>query len=251
MISGITRFIMKPHQKQQFENLDEEREFWALLREMRRERGIDYDGLLRDAVKYVKQKLPSPGARTDFIELEHAGCSPVVLGLLVELIHYTPTVKQFWENAVGVPSERRKAKKEFEAAAHRLARIFALTLNADDAIKEKLSRSTILMPSQLISQLNLYVKLITLGERLAEKSELHSLDEFGKYLLAAYVKRATGKFCDRNVSGLLAGLVGPTSFDETAQRMWRRRNYTRLEPHISGFADMLNAMGTVVSETKT
>jgi hypothetical protein len=239
---------MKHDQKQKFDNLDDEQELWNLMREVRREQGIDLDGFLREAVEHVTLKLPLPGPRADFMELEQAGCSPVVLGLLVALIHYTPTVKQFWETAVGIPNERRKAKKELEATANRLKRIFASTLNADHRIKEKLSRSPILMPSQLISQLKLYVKLITFAERLAEKSEVHSLDDFAKYLLAAYVKRATGNFCDRQVSGVLAGLIGPTSFDDTAQRVWRRRNYARLETHLSRFADMLNAMGIVTGE---
>jgi hypothetical protein len=242
-----TSIIMKPHQKQQFENLGEEREFWDLYREMYQSKGVDIDDFYRAAVEEWKKELLEHGARTDFAELTMTGCSPVILGLLIAFTRYCPQLKNFWEHTIGDVKEREKAKRELEGAAARLERIFALTLTADDNMKEKLARSRFLMPSELISQLRLYVRLITLGERLMADPGIRSLGEFAKYLLAGYVKRATGKFCDRNVSGLLADLVGPISYDETAQRMWRRRNYAHLDKHLSTMVDGLNAMGTVMS----
>ena len=74
---------MKRNQKQKFENLDDERELWALLREAKFEQGIDFDGILDYAIESVKQKLPLPGARTDFVELELNGRSPLMIGLLL------------------------------------------------------------------------------------------------------------------------------------------------------------------------
>ena len=51
---------------------------------------------------------------------------------------------------------------------------------------------------------------------------------------------------------LIAELGGPAEYDEVAQRMWRRRNYERLDEHLSGLADGLNAMSIVMSgKTKT
>jgi hypothetical protein len=230
------------------ESLKEEQELWDLYREVMRSKGIDIGGFYLAAVEQLKQKLPSPGARLDFLELSSAGCSPEILGLLVALIRYSPRLKEFWESTIGRADRRQSAKRELERAAATLERIFALALNADEETKKKLARSRLLMPSQLISQLRLYVKLITLGERLAADPGIRSLSEFTRYLLAGYVKRATGRFCDRNVSGVLAGLVGPVSYDydEVAQRMWRRRNYGRLDKHLSGLADALNAMGVVM-----
>ena len=56
----------------------------------------------------------------------------------------------------------------------------------------------------------------------------------------------TGRFHDGNVSGLLAEVFGPVDSNEVAQRMWRSRNYARLEKQFSKLTDFAVATSVVI-----
>jgi hypothetical protein len=77
---------------------------------------------------------------------------------------------------------------------------------------------------------------------------LTSLVELFKYVLASYVKRSTGRFHDRNVSALIGALTQSSDFNEVAQRMWRSRNYKRLDKHFSWIAALLVAMSVAMRQ---
>jgi hypothetical protein len=59
----------------------------------------------------------------------------------------------------------------------------------------------------------------------------------------------TGRFHDRNVSGLIAEVTGSTDYIEVAQRMWRGRNYKRIDKHFSWMTRFLVAMSVVIAQT--
>jgi hypothetical protein len=65
-----------------------------------------------------------------------------------------------------------------------------------------------------------------------------------KYLFSAYVYRATSRFHDKEVSDLIGAALGIT-YDETAHRMWRNRNYKRIDKTLSNIADILADFGKV------
>jgi hypothetical protein len=100
----------------------------------------------------------------------------------------------------------------------------------------------------VVSELRFYIKFITLAERLSVYAESNSLTEICKYILAGYVKRSTGRFHDRNVSALIAVLTDSQGFDEVAHRMWRSRNYKRLDKHFSWIAALLVAMSVAMRQ---
>lgn len=93
----------------------------------------------------------------------------------------------------------------------------------------------------------MFRNLFTFIDQLAAHLEVDSLSEFARYLLVAYVTRATDTFNDRQLSGLLAKLKGPRDYSEEAQRMWRFRNKRRLDKHFNRIADMLLDLGVVIS----
>ncbi len=62
--------------------------------------------------------------------------------------------------------------------------------------------------SRLVSELRFYIRFLNLAEGLAEDTETRSIWEVTKYLLASYVKRATDRFRDRNVSAILGQVIG-------------------------------------------
>ena len=97
-------------------------------------------------------------------------------------------------------------------------------------------------PSRMVSELRLYGRLINLAKLLAVDTEAHSLEEVSRYILSSYVNRATGRPHDKNVSGLIAEISNSTDYNEVAYRMWRNRNYERLEKHFSWIVDLLLAM---------
>ncbi len=63
-------------------------------------------------------------------------------------------------------------------------------------------------------------------------------DTLAKYIFTAYVFRATTRFRDAEVSALIGASLG-IDYDEIAHRMWRNRNYRRIDKKLSGIADML------------
>jgi hypothetical protein len=113
--------------------------------------------------------------------------------------------------------------------------------------KKAASSLGVVTPSRLISVLRTYIRAINLAEKLAADLETRSILELSKYLLASYVKRATGRFHDKNVSGILAAVVGPSEHNDVAQRMWRHRNYSRIDKHLSSVTQGLLAMGIVIA----
>ena len=60
----------------------------------------------------------------------------------------------------------------------------------------------------------------------------------------------TGRFHDRSVSGLIGEIVGSPDYNEVAHRMWRARNYERIEKHFSWIPRFLVAMSVVIARTK-
>ncbi len=53
-----------------------------------------------------------------------------------------------------------------------------------------------LSPSRLVAELRFHVQFLNFAELITKGSETHSLGEVFRYLLASYVKQATGKFHD-------------------------------------------------------
>ena len=97
-------------------------------------------------------------------------------------------------------------------------------------------------PSRLVSEVRFWATMIKIDLKLADELQVYSLAELTRYLLVGYVRRATGTFCDRNVSGLTGAIVDSPDHNEVAQRMWRYRNYNRLETHLSWIPDLLLGM---------
>jgi len=146
-------------------------------------------------------------------------------------------------------SGQEKAIRTLEKTAATLEEVFRefLAAEEDDSVRAALAGMGRLPLSRLVSELRFYGGFLNLAKGLAADTETRSIKEVTKYLLAGYVKRATGQFRDRNVSALLGELVGPADYDEVAQRMWRARNYRRLEKHFSKLTDLLFAMGVVIA----
>ena len=216
-------------------------------RRIYRPKGIDPDKILADFAAFVAQRLASPGARTDFEELCKSGCVPPVLAAIVVSLRAFPHLERFWIEIVCRPERRQRATRALEKAGAIIEEVFEDFIGIEDEIpKDAWNSLGHLLPSGLVSELRFYVSLLNIGEGMEAGTKPRSIREVSKYLLASYVKRTTGRFHDGNVSGLLAEVIGPADYNEVAQRMWRSRNYARLEKQFSKFTDFAVATSVVI-----
>jgi len=234
--------------KPKIEDLADEQALWNTYRELRRRRGINVDQLFPEWAAEETQKLASPGAREDFAELCKGGCLPQVLAAIIVLLRFSPLLERFWAEMVGSPDNRQKATRTLEKAASTLEDLFGGFIASEDenqrAEFRKIGRLSF---SSVVSELRFYIKFINAAERISADTGSHSLQEVCKYLLSSYVRRMTGRFHDRNVSALIGEIYGPSDYEEVAQRMWRKRNYQRLDKHLSFIPSFLVAMSVVIS----
>ncbi len=222
-------------------------ELWDFYRQTGLAKGFDFAEILAAWTTKERQRLASPGARDDFDELCKAGCEPQVLALIIALIRFTPQLSESFEVLFGHPDKREKTLRSLERASEAFQDLFGNLLTREsEYLRTKLTEMGHIPPSRLISGIHFYTKILRGAEMFADV-EVNSLAELTKYLLASYVERAAGTFCDRNVSGLIGEIVGPADHNEVAQRMWRYRNYRRLNGKLQRFQELLFELSFVVA----
>ena len=241
---------MSDTDKPKIEELADELALWNTYREIRRGKGINVDRIFTELAAEQKSRLRSPGAREDFTELCNDGCLPLALAALVALLRFSPLLEEFWIEMVGRPDNREKATRNLENAVQTLQGLFGNVIALEKEGKNidfaKLGRLPV---SQVISELRFYIKLINFADSFSAETQTRSPEELSKYLLTSYVRRMTGRFHDRSVSGLLAEVTDSAEYNEVAHRMWRSRNYDRLEKHFSWMTKFLVAMSVVIAHT--
>lgn len=222
--------------------LDAHRQRWQA-------KGFNLDEGLISWAKEEAKALETWSARADFNELCTHGSRPEILAVLIASFRFCPYLENFWTEMVGHPDDREKTAKTLKNAAVALETLFGRFIESEDEHQRaeftKLGRLPI---SAVVSELRFYIKFITLAERFSVPSESNSLAEIWKYVFASYVRRSTGRFHDRNVSALIGALTQSADFDEVAQRMWRSRNYKRLDKHFSWIAALLVAMSMAMRQ---
>jgi len=233
--------------KLKIEELQDERILWNTFREIHLEKGINVDQEFAAWAAAQAKRLTSPGAGEDFTELCRGRCTPQVLAAIVALLRNSPRLGEFWEAAIGSPPKRQKATRTLERAAATLEEIFDGFIAIGDQEAPTFTKMGRIPLSRVVSELRFYTRLLNLAELLRKETASHSLGEVSKYLLTSYVRRMTGSFRDRNVSGLVGEVVGSVDYNEVAHRMWRSRNYERLEKHYSWMTDLLIAASVVIA----
>jgi hypothetical protein len=231
------------------EEVRAERALLDAYRQQWQAKGFNLDKALISWAKEEAKALETWSARADFDELCTHGCRPEILAVLIASFRFCPYLENFWTEMVGHPRNRQKTTKTLEDAAVALETLFGRFIKSDNekqrAAFAKLRRLPI---SAVVSELRFYVKFITLAERFSARSESNSLTEICKYAFASYVKRSTGRFHDKNMSALIGALTQSSDFDEVAQRMWRSRNYKRLNKHFSWIPALLVAMSVAMRQ---
>jgi hypothetical protein len=225
-----------------------EQELWDLHNQALLKKGIDLKELLLWWVEAQKEAFRDPRSGIEFDELCNHGCAPQVLAICLALAHHSPKLTPFWNTLVGEPEARRTFLNSIESTVAALEQQFGNLIAYEDDEDRKRFRDMGRIPlSTLAAELKFYASLLTFAERFRIDVETRSPTEFSRFLLTYYVRKATGRFRDRNVATLFGEIAGLEAYDETAQRMWRDRNFERLAKHHSRLGDLAHAMGVVIS----
>jgi hypothetical protein len=216
---------------------------WNAYRGILSKRGIDLRHVLKEWAARQEKGLPSPGARTDFRELCAKGCVAEILAILLAGLRWSPKFEEFWSQLYGSPNDRRRVSKNLEKTATAIERLFALLIRfEDDEVTSKLAEIDRIGPGRIASELRLYARLLNLTDSISRETQTRSLADFCKFALTEYAKLATGRYRDRNISGLIADAIGPADYNEVAHRMWRSRNFKRIGSHFQKLSELLSAV---------
>jgi hypothetical protein len=249
-IEGSSNRVMSEPEKPKIEDLADELAFWNTFREIHRAKGFDVARFYADAAVEVERGLTSPGAREEFAELCRAGCLAQGLAGLIFLLRQSPLFEKFWTEIVGQESNREKATRSLESAIETLKTLYADVIAlGNDAENERFTKLGRVPISRVISELRAHIRFINFVRILRSDTETRSPEQLVRYLLTSYVKRMTGEFNDRCVSGVIGEVLGLPDYNEVAQRMWRSRNYERLEKHYAWMVKLMVAMSVVIAHT--
>lgn len=210
--------------------------------------GLNLEALWAAWAKEQEQRLTSPGARTDFVELCQAGCVPRVLASTIAIVRFAPELNGWWYETLGNIKKGQKLISSLEEAAMALKNFYTSGKAPENSKTPDLTLPGFLSPHGLAEQIESHREMVMSFGELASRLEVKSFQHIARYLLMGYVLRATGEPHDRNISGILGEIVGPADYDEVAQRMWRNRNYERLEQHLSMLPDLLLCLSLAVSD---
>lgn len=249
------------------------RNLWDLYCSMRAQKGLDIANLWAQWAKEKRDSLRDFAAETCFDDLCRAGCKALPLAVAVALMQPLHSFEKKWREITGSARQREQTIRTIEKAVTSLGELLGTLADAvvadwrgsiDTDLLEK-CRNEIIDPTKLlvpwpvsavphpattINALRVYASALRMFDSIAEDAGIGSSDMFSKYLVSAYVYRATNSFHDANVSALIGVGLHIDSYDETAHRMWRHRNFERIDQHLSGLIEMLVGFG-VVSDSQT
>jgi len=230
------------------DSYEAEQELWDLHNQLLLKRGIDFNELLLQWVRTQKETFRDPRSPAEFDELCDHGCVPKVLAVLLSLARHSPKLVTFWATIVGDQKSRQAFSISLEKAATTLEHQFGDFIKSEDEERRKAFQQIGRIPlSTLVAELRLYSSVARFAKRFKFDVQTRSPVEFARFLLTCYVQKATGRFHDRNVATLFGDVTSLEAYEETAQRMWRDRNYERLAKHHSKLGDLVHAMSVVIS----
>lgn len=234
-------------EKIQTNDYEPQQKLWDAFAELFRAKGLDPGKAIADWAERQAKKLTTIDARKAFRRLCEHGCVPQVLVTILAVIRHAASIEAYSTLVLGHVQDRQRASRSLEKAARALESLLSELMRTENEQARRLfSRMGHLPPSQLIRELRLYARIFDVFELLVRESRARSIQEVCRYLLVSYARRATGKYHDSETSALFAELCGPPDYNDVAQRMWRLRNYKRLEKSFSILADFSLAAGVVI-----
>jgi hypothetical protein len=248
------------------------RKLWNTLCSIESSKGVDLKEAAESWVKKKRHSLSKWEAEGNFEQLCEAGCHPISLAIAIRAIEVSQSMGKRSLALIGSTRRQNRIIHALEKAANILEELhesFGVLFFQD--VKELLDKDVrrsiegnprllgtvsavdflslqnapALNPATTIRVLRAYVQVLRAPQVIFLDIGAHSSGSLPKYIISAYVKEATGQFHDTEVSALIGSALGTGSYDETAHRMWRSRNYRRLDKKNSSLARGLLAIGVI------
>ena len=230
----------------------EVRELWCAFAEVLNECGVNLLSIAENWANETKNKLREYGADFEFEALCRSACSAVALAATLKALEVFPVFAATWGSILGPRHQRDRFIKKLNEAADAIDAL-ALAAGVDDGSVFRLwpKRDTApIPPHKLTRSLRTYAGTLGMVQALTRETEIRSPQDLPRYLITGYVCRATGRWHDREVSAIIAAVGEREDYDENAHKMWRTRNYARLEKYYHGFAELLCAVAAVAEEQR-
>jgi hypothetical protein len=219
-----------------------------IVRLLRETPGLDLPSPRLTAFATFRLKLLEPyRIQPDIKRLESWGVKKETLALVLMAINLAPGFDYFLRERLGNKQVRQKQAKML------LAPLPVLGQFSEISGRNTQSHSTASDffpdPERLAQGLKVYASMLTWADELWDAMGVHSFQETTKYAFAGFVKRVSGKYHDKEVSALTGAALQREDYDETAHRVWRIRNYPRLDKAIPFAALFAVAFNTVLSDS--
>lgn len=244
-------------------------EFWALYCSIFARRSLDLPALLATGSKRKIRGLDKYSAKPSIDKLCAHGCHELPLAFLMSIIQPLRSFDEKWKKIAGTPRQRKQMIGTMEKAAVVLEKVLSSideviaendssgSTDADHLkdvrrksisqhfdMPESVSIATLPDLAVTVDALRTYSSVLRLFELSDKDAGIASADTFSKYLFSAYVYRATDHFHDEEVSALIGAALDIT-YDATAHRMWRVRNYKNIDQKLSAIANMFTDLGEI------
>jgi hypothetical protein len=238
--------------------------FWSTYYSVFAKRGLNLTSRLGDWSGAKRESLDPYSSRKSFDDLCGHGCKELPLAVAMAIAQPLRSFERKWKQTTGTARQRQQRIRVIEKAAATLEGLLGsladsfvedwrgfIAAESREEIRQEMIRpiddwptwAPMSDPAVVIRDLRTYASFLQLFELTRNDTAVASAEMVAKYLFSAYVFRATGQFHDAGVSVLIGAVLG-VPYDETAHRMWRNRNYKRIDKKLSGIADMLTDLAT-------
>lgn len=241
---------------------------WDLYRSISAKRGLNVSERSARCAERRRRSLQKYVGRASFDKLRRAGCSALPLAITIAIMKPSRSFENKWQTITGSTRQRKQKIQAIEKAANVLEDLLGSLVDVMiedrrgtiDIVSRKKLRNELISPNDdvldtvkqpfmsdpaiIVRALRTYASILQMFESPRNSATLASSDMFAKYLFSAYVYRATGRFHDEEVSTLIGEVLG-IPYEVTAHRMWRMRNYKRIDKNLSELAEMLFAFGII------
>jgi hypothetical protein len=180
---------------------------WEVNVDIVKKRGIDLPAIVVAGAESVRADLMEPGARTEFDQLCKKDASLPFWHFLFGSCAFRPNIRELWSEIMGKREKRQRAIRTFQKAADTIDDIFADLVKAEKEITSQFTTAGVASPAKVTESLRFYCRVLDFSKEVASSAKIRSSEEMAKFLLTSYVSKATGKPCDRNVSGIVAEIL--------------------------------------------
>ena len=199
---------------------------------------------LAEWAEYRLKLLEPYNIAQELNRVEELGIRKETLAILLMAINLSPGLDYGFVKLFGDKRTRQKH------AAALLAPIptLKILLNSMGNSAEEFKRTSLATPARAISDLKFFSSFFVMGEKIYEFLGVNSLFELSKFGLASLVHETSGNYLDQEVSALTGAALQKEDYDETGHRVWRIRNFPRLQKSVPFLTKLCVAFNNVLSK---